>query len=61
MNKKGYMCHTEPLFKSQQILKIIDVFKLQVSLFMYDFEHDLIPVSFRNVVKKQIVSIQIKE
>ena len=55
------MCHTEPLFKSQQILKIIDVFKLQVSLFMYDFEHDLIPVSFRNVVKKQIVSIQIKE
>ena len=48
INKKGYRSHTEPLYKSAKILKIVDVFKLQASLFMYDF-----------VMKK--VLIQIKE
>ena len=40
----------DPLFKAKQKLKIVDVFKLQASLFMYDFDHNLLPKSFRNVV-----------
>ena len=33
----------------------MDVFKLQASLFKYDFEHDLLPKSFRNFVMKKNV------
>jgi len=40
-------------------LKIIDVFKLEASLFMHDFKRDLLPKSFRNSVK--IIVIKIKE
>ena len=47
------------LFKFTKILKIVDVFKLPASLFMYDFEHDLLPNSFRNILMKQML-IQIK-
>ena len=53
INKKGYRSHTDPLYKSAKILKIVDLFKLQASLFMYDLEHDLLPKSFRNFVMKQ--------
>ena len=60
MNKNGYRSHTDPLFKSAKILKIVDVFKLQASLFMYDLEHDLLPKSFRIFVMKKVL-IQIKE
>ena len=34
---------------------MVDVFKLQASLYMYDFEHDLLPKSFRNFVMKKNV------
>ena len=60
ITKKGYRSHTDPLFKSAKILKIVDVFKLQALLFMYDLEHDLLPKSFRNFVMKKVL-IQIKE
>ena len=42
---KGYRSHTDPIFKSEKILKVLDVDKLQVSLFMYDFHSDLLPKS----------------
>ena len=52
INKKGYRSHTDLLCKSAKILKIVDVFKLQASLFLYDLEHDLLPKSFRKCVMK---------
>ena len=45
INNKGYRSHTDPTFKSEKILKVSDVYNLQVSLFMYDFHHDLLPKS----------------
>ena len=39
INNKGYKSHTDPLFKLE-IRNFVDVFKLQASLFMYDFKHD---------------------
>ena len=39
----------DPLFKSQQILKIVDVFKLQASLFNDNFDCNILPKSFRIV------------
>ena len=52
---KGHRSHKDSLFKSQKILKIVDVFELQASLFMYDFQHDLLPKSFISfVIKKNV-------
>ena len=55
INNKGYRSHTDPIFKSEKILKVSDVYNLQVSLFMYDFHHDLLPKSFNNfAIKKNL-------
>ena len=48
INKVWYRSHTEPLFKSNQILKLEDT--MQMSLFVYDLNNDLLPKSFRNVL-----------
>ena len=38
-------------------LKKVDVFKLQASLFMYDFDHNVLPKSFRHfVIKKNVTT-----
>lgn len=60
INKKGYRSHTDPLFKSDKILKVSDVYKLQVSLFMYDFKHDLLPKSFTNFAIKKTLDKSIR-
>ena len=41
--KHKYRDHTEPLFKKENILKINDVFKLHVNLFMYDYRQNHLP------------------
>ena len=46
--KRKYRDHTEPLFKKENILKINDVFKLHVNLFMYDYRQNHLPESFSN-------------
>ena len=49
INKVWYRSHTEPLFKSNQILKLEDMYTMQISLFVYDLNNDLLPKSFRNL------------
>ena len=39
INKKRYRSHTDPIFKSESILKISDLYKLHVSLFMFDLQN----------------------
>ena len=55
INNRGYRSHTDPIFKSQNVLKIVDVHRLYVSLFMYDFHHNLLPKSFTNYIPKKNV------
>jgi len=43
ITNKGHRSYTDPLFKSQNIPKIVDVYKLHVSLFRYDFHHNILP------------------
>ena len=51
INKGWYRSHTEPLFKSNQILKFKDImYTLQVSLFVYDLNNNLLPKPFRNLL-----------
>ena len=46
-NKK-YNCHTDPLFKRSGIIKLHDLYQLEVMLFMHDYIHMKLPWSFRN-------------
>ena len=46
INKKSYKSHTEPLFRTEQILKVSDLHKLQACTFVYDFKHSNLPRSF---------------
>ncbi len=49
INKKSYRAHTDHLFKSEQILKLQDLYKLHVLLFMFDYLHHKLPGSFINL------------
>jgi len=49
INKKTYNSHADHLYRSSEILKITDLYEYQVSLFMYDFHHKLLPISFHSV------------
>jgi hypothetical protein len=49
--KAKYRSHTDPLFKSSKILKLADLYEYQVCLFMYDYEHKNLPLSFMNIFK----------
>ena len=51
INKKEYRAHTDPLFKSENILKIDDLHKLHVSLFTHDQIYKRLPDSFSNFYK----------
>ena len=56
INKVWYRSHTEPLFKSNQILKFEDMYTTQISLFVYDLNNDLLPKSFRNLLSKNCLA-----
>ena len=50
INNKRYRSHTDPIFKSENILKITDIHKLHVSLFMFDYYHKTLPKSFEHYI-----------
>ena len=43
---KRYNSHTDPLFKESRILKISDLYQLEVMTFMHDITHGKLPISF---------------
>ena len=57
INQVWYRSHTEPLFKSNQILKFEDMYTMQISLFVYDLNNDLLPKSFRNLLSQNCLTI----
>ena len=50
INNKIYRSHTDPILKSENILKIADIHKLHVSLFVYDYHHNTLPKSFEQYI-----------
>ena len=47
---------TEPLLKSNQILKFEDIYTMRISLFVYDINNDLLPKSFRNLLSQNCLA-----
>ena len=50
INNKRYRGHTDPIFISENILKITDIHKLHVSLVMFDYYHKTLPKSFDHYI-----------
>ena len=46
-----YNSHTEPLFKTAEILKVKDLYEYQILLFLYDYCHSKLPNSFNSSYK----------
>ena len=45
----GYLSHSEPLFKKLNVLKIDDMFKLQLLTFCFDLINNNLPAYFINI------------
>ena len=43
--------HSDPLFKESGILKLSDLYQIEVMTFMHDFANEKWPVSFKDVYK----------
>ena len=56
INKTNYGCHTDPNFKSENILKITDIYRLHVSLFLHDYQHNTLPNCSNNIPEKKFKS-----
>ena len=48
INKAKYNSHTDPLFVKSEILKLSDMYKMQVCAFMFDYKNNKLPLSFNN-------------
>ena len=51
-----YFAHTTPLFKSEGLLKVFDIFKLKLLKFFYKLSYDLLPPyfnSYHDVIDKE--------
>ena len=55
-----YNSHTEPLFKSSGILNITDLYEYQTLLFLHDYDHGVLPSTFKGTFKRntEMSSIQ---
>ena len=51
INRAKYRAHAEPLFKSSLILKLTDLYEYQVTLSMFYFIANKLPISFHNTFK----------
>ena len=50
ITRSEYRAHSSPLFLSQNILKLSDIYNVQVLLFMYKCRYNLLPTSRLNLV-----------
>lgn len=51
INKAKFNSHTDPLFKNSDILKIMDLYEYNAAIFMHDFIHNELPLSFKTTFK----------
>ena len=50
INNKDYRHHTDPLFKRNNIMKVKDLYQLQVFSFMHDLVNNKLPGSFDDFI-----------
>ena len=45
LNNAAYNAHSDPLFKSNKILKFQDIYQFQINKFMYQVYHKQLPIT----------------
>ena len=50
ITRNDYIAHTEPIFKSLELLKVEDLSKLKILKFYYNLLHDSLPVYFNKYI-----------
>jgi len=48
----NYRCHITPVYKSLNILKLHDIYKLELAKLMHKFHHGMLPTSFKYLFQK---------
>jgi len=48
----NYRCHITPLYKSLNILKLHDIYKLELAKLMHKFHHEMLPTSLKDLFQK---------
>ena len=51
--KTKYSAHTDPIFKDLKVLKIMDLFKLNILKFYYKYIHNELPTFFKTFEIRQ--------
>ena len=54
INHSDYLAHSEPLFKQNNLLKIEDIYKLQLGLLMYKHSRQVLPNSISKLFQRNI-------
>ena len=54
INNSDYLAHSEPLFKQNNLLKIEDIYKLQLGLLMYKLSREALPNSISILFQRNI-------
>ena len=57
INLSKYNAHTEPLFKASKLLKITDIFRVQILKFYYKYRHETLPYYLQQLPFYQITNI----
>jgi hypothetical protein len=51
INKAKFKSHTDPLFRDSDIVKIMDLYEYNAAIFVHDFIHNKLPLSFKTTFK----------
>ena len=51
IHKRPYNSHTDPLFSRSNVLKVQDSYEFAVRTFMYDYEHNNLPLSYHGMFR----------
>ena len=54
-------CHITPLYKSLNILKLHDIYKLELAKLLHKFYHEMLPTSFKTCFRKWLNFIVITQ
>ena len=52
INHSPYLAHTDPLFFQHKTLKVNDIYRLQLGIFMYQLTNNSLPVCFTSLFSK---------
>jgi len=48
----NYRCHITPVYKYLNILKLHNIYKLELAKLMHTFHHEMLPTSFKDLFQK---------